>query len=146
MKKLSKANWKIMILNIGIFCMLILLTIEAAVQIADHNEAYKDGWEADRFYDQFENDNYARALELYYENVTSDYQADEDTQECYGVVRYYEASYLYHVALQNKDMTKASEEKAHMEEAVSSMGSLSSFKEKIDSFFIEKEINESNET
>ncbi|NCB94349.1 MAG: hypothetical protein EOM40_17585 [Clostridia bacterium] len=136
-RKRKKHSWKIIGLDIAIAVMTVLIVVTGLAVMGTYDDATSYRWETSRFLNTIKENDYLYCIEGYYANEMHDYKADGELQECYGVSRYFEASYWYEVYENVGDTKKAREALETKEKAKEKTGSLSAVTDRIDRIFAE---------
>lgn len=112
----------IWILNIVIIILSLFLVINAGAMISEMHNAYD--WSRSTEYMDFriEKEEYHELMPIYYYNIMSGYESNEEELEYYGVARYYDVAVIYkaYLVIGNEEM--ASKYKEKMQEAEKMMG------------------------
>ncbi len=121
------------ILDVVIVILVFLLVIITAGAI---NEIFEYSsyscYDEDSFGYRLQDGDYARMVEMYYDNMSQGAEDKKELQEYYGIAKYFEAASYYKVYITTNDMEKAATQEEKMEAALAQMGELAFVSEQID--------------
>uniref|UniRef100_UPI0040576411 hypothetical protein n=1 Tax=Acetatifactor sp. TaxID=1872090 RepID=UPI0040576411 len=131
--KEQMSDAKTWVLNGIIILLAIVMIASLWMLIEEFQYAFTSYYNTESsFVYAMEAEDYGRVVSMYHDNVQNGYEDKKDLQEYYGVAKYYEAAFLYHMYAEVGDTIRADIQKSAMEEAALQMGDFAFLRSQID--------------